>query len=147
MPGIYMLQIGDEICYDISWFIFSCTSIGNIYYEHIAPYIERLPFDMVHSIRTGFTYTLPVTVVDIIGYDTTNKMVVLKVYLPNIEICERAFHMFTCKKLEEDDWYYIKVPYEQHCIKNRLLCKEQQNFMKHNAKLTYEKIELLESIS
>lgn len=130
-----MLQPGDEILYDISWFICSCTSLGTTYYNHLTPYMERLPFNIIHSFRTGFSYTIPCKVLNICTDPYQHKMLFLEVFLPDIEIFEKAYSMSLCKKMKYPNKYCIKVPYEEHCIKQRLLTVDEQHIISEKASL------------
>jgi hypothetical protein len=99
-----MIKEGDELLYDISWFIFSSTNLGDLYAKHVHNKI----------VQNGFKWVVPVKVIKFIPKSQEfpeNDRVILEVYLPNIQICDRVFELAKCGHIK-DDIYHIVHPYD-----------------------------------
>jgi hypothetical protein len=85
-------------------FIAFATNLGDLYAKHVHNKI----------VQNGFKWVVPVKVIKFIPKSQefpTNDRVILEVYLPDIEICDRVFEVAKCAHIN-DDIYHIVHPWQ-----------------------------------
>jgi hypothetical protein len=92
--------------YDIGWFIFNYTNIGEIYQKHNNEILSW------REISQKFKYVVSAKLIKIIPkspeYDM-NDRIIIEVYLPDIKINDRAFEINRCGEIKKDV-YHIMIP-------------------------------------